>query len=60
MADLARAYPGALREIDELPLEAIRARVEELAAAERGHHARRSVDDRAVEVPSRSRAGRSP
>jgi hypothetical protein len=35
MADLARSYPGALREIDELPLEAIRARIEELAAAER-------------------------
>ena len=34
MAALARTYPGALREIDELPLALIHARVEELAAAE--------------------------
>lgn len=34
MADLARAYPGALREIDELPIGLIRTRIEELAAAE--------------------------
>jgi hypothetical protein len=34
MAELARAYPGALREIDELPLDVIHARIEELAAAE--------------------------
>ena len=34
MAELARTYPGALREIDELPLALIRARIEELAAAE--------------------------
>ena len=34
MADLARTYPGALREIDELPLALIRARIGELAAAE--------------------------
>lgn len=34
MADLARAFPGALREIDELPLDVIRSRIDELAAAE--------------------------
>lgn len=34
MADLARRFPGALREIDELPLALIRTRIEELAAAE--------------------------
>ena len=34
MADLARAFPGALREIDELPLEIIVARIAELTAAE--------------------------
>ena len=35
MADLARAFPGALREMDELPMEVIRARIEDLTAAER-------------------------
>lgn len=34
MAELARAFPGALREIDELPIEVIRARIDELAVAE--------------------------
>jgi len=34
MADLAHAFPGALRELDELPIEVIRARIEELSAAE--------------------------
>jgi hypothetical protein len=34
MAALASRYPGALREIDELPLAALRSRVDELAAAE--------------------------
>lgn len=34
MADLARAYPGALREIDELPIGLIRTRIAELTAAE--------------------------
>ena len=34
MADLARSYPGALREIDELPLALIRERIEALATAE--------------------------
>ena len=34
MADLARTYPGALRELDELPLALIRARIDELGAAE--------------------------
>jgi hypothetical protein len=34
MAELARAYPGALREIDELPLAVIEARIAELEAAE--------------------------
>jgi hypothetical protein len=34
MADLARLYPGALREIDELPLDVIRARIDDLSAAE--------------------------
>ena len=33
MADLARRFPGALREIDELPLEEIRARADALHAA---------------------------
>ena len=32
MAALARLYPGALREIDELPVELITARIEELTA----------------------------
>ncbi len=36
MAALAARFPGALREIDELPLEAIRARIQELARGERG------------------------
>ena len=35
MAELARAFPGALRELDELPLDVIRSRIEELAIAER-------------------------
>jgi len=35
MAALARLYPGALREIDELPVELITARIEELTVAER-------------------------
>jgi hypothetical protein len=35
MASLARAFPGALREIDELPIEVIRTRIDELANAER-------------------------
>ena len=34
MADLARRFPGALREIDELPIDDIEARIAELAAAE--------------------------
>jgi hypothetical protein len=34
MADLARSYPGALREIDELPIVVIRARIADLTAAE--------------------------
>ncbi len=34
MAALARRYPGALREIDELPIDVIEARIVELAAAE--------------------------
>ena len=34
MADLARRFPGALREIDELPIADIEARIAELAAAE--------------------------
>jgi hypothetical protein len=34
MAELARRFPGALRELDELPLDAIRGRIEALAAAE--------------------------
>lgn len=34
MAELARRFPGALREIDELPIDVIRARIEALAAAE--------------------------
>jgi hypothetical protein len=33
MAELARRFPGALREIDELPLEVIEARIEALGAA---------------------------
>lgn len=36
MAALAARFPGALREIDELPMETIRARIGELAAAESG------------------------
>jgi hypothetical protein len=36
MAALASRFPGSLREIDELPLEAIAARVSELRACERG------------------------
>jgi hypothetical protein len=35
MAALARRYPGALREVDELPLDVIEARIAELDAAER-------------------------
>jgi hypothetical protein len=35
MAALARLYPGALREIDELPIELITARIAELDVAER-------------------------
>jgi hypothetical protein len=35
MAALARLYPGALREIDELPIELITARIEELEVAVR-------------------------
>jgi transcriptional regulator of acetoin/glycerol metabolism len=35
MAALARQWPGALRELDELPLESIEARIAELALAER-------------------------
>lgn len=34
MAALARLYPGALREIDELPLDVIERRIAEVAAAE--------------------------
>jgi hypothetical protein len=34
MAELARRFPGALRELDELPLGAIRGRIAALAAAE--------------------------
>jgi hypothetical protein len=34
MAELARLYPGALREIDELPLDVIHARIDELVRAE--------------------------
>jgi hypothetical protein len=36
MAALASRFPGALREIDELPLETIVSRVEELRASEGG------------------------
>jgi hypothetical protein len=36
MAALASKFPGALREIDELPLETIIARVDELRASEAG------------------------
>lgn len=35
MAELARRFPGALRELDELPLDVLRARLDELDAAER-------------------------
>jgi hypothetical protein len=35
MAALAARFPGALREIDDLPLDAIRARLSDLASAER-------------------------
>lgn len=35
MAALARRYPGALREVDELPLDVIEARIAELDAAQR-------------------------
>lgn len=35
MAALAARFPGALREIDELPLEVIRSRIAELASAAR-------------------------
>lgn len=38
MRALAARFPGALREIDELPLEVIEARIEELDAALAGHH----------------------
>ena len=34
MAELARDFPGALREIDELPVDVIRQRIAALAAAE--------------------------
>jgi hypothetical protein len=34
MAELARDFPGALREIDELPIDVIRERIAALAAAE--------------------------
>lgn len=34
MAELARDYPGALREIDELPIEVIRQRIDAVTAAE--------------------------
>ena len=34
MVALARRYPGALREVDELPLDVIEARIAELALAE--------------------------
>lgn len=36
MAALAAQFPGALREIDELPMEEIRARIDALRAAENG------------------------
>jgi hypothetical protein len=36
MAELARRYPGALREIDELELHEIRGRIEALEASVRG------------------------
>jgi hypothetical protein len=36
MAALASQFPGALREIDDLPLETIRARIRDLAQCERG------------------------
>jgi hypothetical protein len=35
MAELARAFPGALREIDRLPREIIESRIESLRAVER-------------------------
>ena len=35
MAELARDFPGALREIDELPIDVIRQRIDAVAAAER-------------------------
>ena len=34
MAELARDFPGALREIDELPIEVIRERIDAIAEAE--------------------------
>jgi hypothetical protein len=34
MAELARDFPGALREIDELPIDVIRARIDALTIAE--------------------------
>jgi hypothetical protein len=36
MAALAREFPGALREIDELPLDELRARIDAIVATERG------------------------
>src|SRR4051812_43200333 len=35
MAELARDFPGALREIDELPINVIRERIEALTVAEK-------------------------
>jgi hypothetical protein len=36
MAELAARYPGALREIDDLPIEVVEQRIAELAAAVQG------------------------
>ena len=50
MAALARDYPGALREIDELPIEDIERRIAELAAAELD-----DLDGQLVELAKRAR-----
>jgi hypothetical protein len=39
MAELALRYPGSLREIDELPLDEIRARIDSIDAAMQGREA---------------------
>ena len=44
MAALASRFPGALREIDELPLDTIAARISELRACEEGSPATRWME----------------